>query len=140
MLAYVSLTAAKKPPPLGSVKGSLLTWWRQIPGLLHAWYIIAKVPDDYDYQRVPDTERGQHHVIIIHGDSRQQPQAQQPQRQPKPQHQNGMDYGTAHNGGNTSSSSTTAAQAGSSTRNEHQPAPPTYAEAVKGDHKIQTNE
>ncbi|KAK9770220.1 hypothetical protein AB5N19_10999 [Seiridium cardinale] len=116
----------------------LLCMLAYIPGLLHAWYIIAKVPDDYQYQHVPDTERG-HHVIIIHGDNRQQhQQGHQIQRQPKPQQQNGMNYGTASSGGNASSS--TAAQAGSSSRNEHEPAPPTYAEAVKGDHKVQTHE
>ncbi|KAH8202552.1 hypothetical protein TruAng_003263 [Truncatella angustata] len=118
----------------------LLCMLAYIPGLLHAWYIIAKVPDDYQYQRVSDPERGQHHVIIIQPDGRQQHQQQghKAQHQPRLQHQNGMDYGTSSQGGNASSS--TAAQAGSSNGNEHEPAPPTYAEALKGDHKVQSHD
>ncbi|ETS82613.1 hypothetical protein PFICI_04489 [Pestalotiopsis fici W106-1] len=124
-----------------SIINILLCMLAYIPGLLHAWYIIAKVPDDYEYSNVPDAERG-HQVFVIHTtdgrQQQQQPQAQQPQRQPKPQHQPGMNYGTARNQGNGSSS--TAAQAGSSTQNEYEPAPPSYADAVKGDHKVQTHE
>ncbi|KAK6210435.1 DEAH-box ATP-dependent RNA helicase prp22 [Pestalotiopsis sp. IQ-011] len=126
-----------------SIINILLCMLAYIPGLLHAWYIIAKVPDDYEYSHVPDAERG-HQVIVIHGDGRQQQQqqTQQPQRQPKPQpksqNQAGMNYGTARSQGNGSSS--TAAQAGSSAHNEHEPAPPSYADAVRGDHKVQTHE
>src|SRR5690242_12585291 len=28
-----------------------------LPGLLHAWYIILKYPDEYPYESVPDGER-----------------------------------------------------------------------------------
>ncbi|KAI1853331.1 hypothetical protein JX265_000170 [Neoarthrinium moseri] len=114
-----------------------------LPGLLHAWYIIAKFPDDHDYQRVPqDAEGGRVTYVIVQEDGRRERRQQQgPRGQKQPKPQGGMNYGTAQNNGNApSSSSSTAAQAGSSNGERHEPAPPTYAEAVKGDNKVQTSD
>ncbi|KAJ6144988.1 UPF0057-domain-containing protein [Penicillium chermesinum] len=98
-----------------------------VPGLIHAWYIIVQYPEpDYDdpaYAPIPnDAENGRVTYYYIshqpaqrsYGTTDQQPQA--PQALP-------------------------AGAAGSS----HGPSqgearPPTYAEAVQGDHKIQTQD
>ncbi|KAF4219592.1 hypothetical protein CNMCM8980_004369 [Aspergillus fumigatiaffinis] len=116
-----------------------------VPGLLHAWYIILKYPEpDYDdpnYEPIPghadgrrDTESGRvtyyyvSHQPIQHPSQRGYgtvaPQnepapspAPQPQQQaPKPHHEEGQ-------GGSSDQA-----------QGDSRP-PPTYAEAVKGDHK-----
>ncbi|PGH05569.1 hypothetical protein GX51_02908 [Blastomyces parvus] len=123
-----------------------------VPGLLHAWYIILKYPeDDSDYpdgyqpivgasgQR-NDTESGRvTYYFVSHQPPQQQPprgphrsygttapavdpatRPQQPQQPSQPAVPAGNDAGEA------------------SSSDQHVRAPPTYAEAVKGDHKIQT--
>ncbi|RYP16837.1 hypothetical protein DL765_004858 [Monosporascus sp. GIB2] len=110
-----------------------------IPGLIHAWYIIAKFPDEeYEYEGLPqDAEGGRVTYIFVQSDgSRQQ---QQQQQQPKPQHQGGMNYGTTNTSGVSSSSPAPPQQNGGEGSNNSHP-PPTYAEAVKGDHKVQTQD
>lgn len=58
----------------------------------------------------------------------------QPERQPKPSSSSAQpNYGSTNNG------STSANAAGSSSHDEGR-APPTYAEAVKGDNKVQTQD
>jgi len=121
-----------------------------VPGLLHAWYIIAKFPDS-DYDSLPgEIESGRVTYVIVHSaDGRQQrvpkntvsggngrtqgrsggygttaPMA--PQAAPVHQDQNGT----------WSNSESATVQGGSSAA----AVPPTYAEAVKGDHKIQTRD
>ncbi|KAL4787999.1 hypothetical protein BJX76DRAFT_316784 [Aspergillus varians] len=116
-----------------------------IPGLLHAWYIILKYPEpDYDdplYEPVPnrrgDVENG--HVTYYYVSHQSAPnqsprgygtlspqQASDPRSQfrqsaPKPQHEQGA--------------------AGSSSQEHGEPRPPpTYAEAVKGDNKVQSDD
>ncbi|KAL2825568.1 hypothetical protein BDW59DRAFT_145984, partial [Aspergillus cavernicola] len=113
-----------------------------VPGLLHAWYIILKHPEpDYDdpsYEPVPnrrgDVENGHVTYYYVAHQSAQSPsqrgygtlppqQASGPQSEsrqpgPKPQYEQGA--------------------AGSSSQgHDESRAPPTYAEAVKGDHKVQ---
>ncbi|KAL2369783.1 hypothetical protein RJ035_001126 [Blastomyces gilchristii] len=124
-----------------------------VPGLLHAWYIILKYPeDDSDYpdgyqpivgasgQR-NDTEGGRvTYYYVSHQPPRQQPPsaphagphrsygttapavdpATRPQQPPHP----------------SAPGENVAGEASSS--DQHVRAPPTYTEAVKGDHKIQT--
>ncbi|KAL4883248.1 stress response RCI peptide [Aspergillus karnatakaensis] len=111
-----------------------------VPGLLHAWYIILKNPEpDYDdpsYQPVPnrrgDVENG--HVTYYYVSHQTAPSSSQrgygtlnPQqasasRQPAPKPQNEQ------------------GPAGSSSQDhDGVHAPPTYAEAVKGDHKVQND-
>lgn len=90
-----------------------------IPGLLHAWYIIAKFPDEYDYEyeQVPDRERQPRRVVyVVQGQPR-------PQRQQQPQ----SGYGTQQDAGVGGSS-------------HDQSVPPSYADVVAGDNKIQSRE
>lgn len=117
-----------------------------VPGLLHAWYIILKYPEpDYDalvYEPVPpsagqggDLESGRvnyyyvSHEPIQHPSQRGygtvQPQPQQPPQDgspaPKQQpEQRGQGHGEDSSQG----------------QNDSRP-PPTYAEAVRGDNKMQ---
>ncbi|KAL4942150.1 hypothetical protein BDV06DRAFT_169899 [Aspergillus oleicola] len=113
-----------------------------IPGLLHAWYIILKHPEpDYDdpsYEPVPnrrgDVENG--HVTyyyVSHQSAPNQPQrgygtlppqqaGQSRQPTPKPQHEQA------------------AAGSSSSQGQDDSRPPPTYAEAVKGDNKVQNDD
>lgn len=104
-----------------------------LPGLFHAWYIIAKNPE-YDYETIPDDEANQNgrvtYYYVSHdaGSGRQRPQ----------------NYGTT---GQTpvvpkQSRPAVAAQAGPSSGagGDEVNAPPSYADAVKGDHKIQSQE
>ncbi|KAF2973402.1 hypothetical protein GQX73_g142 [Xylaria multiplex] len=124
-----------------SIINILLCVLGYIPGLLHAWYIIAKYPDD-DYERVPQHDYESGHggrvTYVIVPAPQSQPNAQ-PQQQPK--HSQPVNYGTTSNNDAGSSSSRPSHQneaSGSSDNNDR--APPTYAEAVKGDHKIQSDE
>jgi hypothetical protein len=122
-----------------------------IPGLLHAWYIIAKYPDPEDsYEPLSqDSEGGRVTYIIVQGPNGHQ------QRVAKPHPGSGnAGYGTVpqpnvHQGQNGSWGvggqqggvvGGGVAAAGSSSRREEQAVPPTYAEAVKGDNKVQTHD
>ncbi|OQE32569.1 hypothetical protein PENFLA_c001G02211 [Penicillium flavigenum] len=105
------------------------------PGLIHAWYIILKYPEPYDddvaYEPIPgggsrrrDLENG---TVTYYYVSRQ------PQR----------GYGTVDNQGQQTTpphkphnQTEESGHAGSSSA----PPPPTYAEAVKGDNKVQSPE
>lgn len=124
-----------------------------IPGLLHAWYIILKNPEpDYDalvYEPIPpgqggDIEGGRvryyyvsHEPIqhpsqrgygTVHPQPQQPPQNQSPapkqpyqHQQQQQQHEQGHGEGSGQGQG------------------ESRP-PPTYAEAVRGDNKVQTQD
>lgn len=129
----------------------------QIPGLLHAWYVIARYPEDEGYyEGLPEhNESGRvTYVFVQHPGGQGQGQGQgrghqqQPQRQPKPQHQGGMNYGTTTTTTTTNATSSAPAhqhdqenggEGGSNGASSANP-PPTYAEAVKGDNKIQTHD
>lgn len=91
----------------------------QIPGLLHAWYIIAKYPDTMGYEAI-DQEQGPRVTYVVISDSpRPSPPPQQHHQQ-----QGRASYGATAQGDDT--------HAGSS-----QGCPPSYAEVVAGDNKIQ---
>ena len=104
-----------------------------IPGLLHSWYIIAKYPDpyDYDYDSVPQDREGSHHVIyVVSGQPRPQSSinygtTQGQQARPQQQRNQPQQQGVVDNG------------AGSS---DNQGVPPSYAEVVAGDNKIQSRD
>lgn len=108
-----------------------------LPGLLHAWYIIAYHPDLETYDVLPqDSERGnRNHVTYIYvqtDGSAPQRQAQgygtvKPMEAPQQQqHQNGTwGQGSSAVDGNGEGSALP---------------PPTYAQAVTGDHKVQTQD
>jgi hypothetical protein len=103
-----------------------------IPGLLHAWYIIAKFPEN-DYDAIQDAETGRVAYVIIqnpNGTQRRVPQNSAP-------HQG---YGTTapmappvHQNENGAWSNAAEGSSGGAI-------PPTYAEAVKGDNKVQTRD
>ena len=109
-----------------------------IPGLLHAWYIIAKYPEtEYDYEQVPDSEGGQQrvtHYYISHqpgsggrnyGTQGGQP-APKPKNAPAPQVPD-------HSRPDVSGPSVGAG--GNETG-----APPSYSDVVRGDNKVQNHE
>ncbi|TFB01090.1 hypothetical protein CCMA1212_006940 [Trichoderma ghanense] len=108
-----------------------------IPGLLHAWYIIAKFPEPpYEYEAVPDDRDGGRHgsnrVTYVYVQTPPGPHHQQP----KPQDGNGrMNYGTTSQ---PQQHGVTGSGEGSS--EHHQGVPPSYAEVVAGDHKVQTRD
>ncbi|KAJ5563292.1 hypothetical protein N7535_008456 [Penicillium sp. DV-2018c] len=113
------------------------------PGLIHAWYIILKHPeqnyDDAAYEPIPgggsrrrDLENGNvtYYYVSHQPQSPQAPSQRgygtvnaQSQQAPGPANKSQNQGG---DGGNNSGSSTHA--------------PPTYAEAVKGDNKVQNRE
>ncbi|KAF2188285.1 UPF0057-domain-containing protein [Zopfia rhizophila CBS 207.26] len=127
-----------------------------LPGLLHAWYIILQYPDPYDYEGLHDGERGgdgsvtyyyvqhgpapprQGHGQRSYGTVGSQPSGGQflgqqtgvvnafPQPKPKPnaQPQNGV-----------AGQEVQGQQGGESSRPAENP--PTYADVIKGDHKVQ---
>ncbi|KAI1337413.1 putative stress response RCI peptide [Xylariaceae sp. FL0016] len=99
-----------------------------VPGLLHAWYIIAKFPEasePAEYQAIPqDQEGGRVGYAFRRRQPDANPSAPHDARAQQPHPQAGMNYGTADNGEGAS--------------HDPSPPPPTYAEAVKGeDVKIQ---
>ncbi|KAI5920204.1 putative stress response RCI peptide [Camillea tinctor] len=111
-----------------------------IPGLLHAWYVIAKFPDGNDYERVPEDNEEGHVTYVFVQSPGGQPRRTQRQPRPQPQPQGDMDYGT-----NAGASSSSAPPPGphhnhNSEGSHGGPAPPSYAEAVQGDNKIQTHD
>ena len=119
-----------------------------IPGLLHAWYIIMKYPEpDYDslvYEPIPqsagqggDVEGGRvyyyvSHEPIQHPSQRGYGTVQQPpeqNRSPAPKQQQQYQPQPEQGSGEGSSQG----------QNDSRP-PPTYAEAVRGDNKVQSDE
>ncbi|KAJ4180883.1 Hypothetical protein NCS54_01011300 [Fusarium falciforme] len=118
-----------------------------IPGLLHAWYIIAKFPEPpYEYEAVPNDREGGRvtYVYVQCPQGHHQTQNQQPKPQPQPQHGgNNMNYGTQN--ASASSQARPAPQqqgvtnAGEGSSDNHG-VPPSYAEVVAGDHKIQSRD
>lgn len=116
----------------------------QVPGLLHAWYIIAKFPEPnyYDYERVDESERGgrvAHVVLHEDGQGRRtaRPAGGRGQQPKPPAQQSNMTYGT--NGRDSAAAAPPQqphypdAAAGPS---DGAP-PPSYAQVVAGDNKIQ---
>ena len=103
-----------------------------LPGLLHAWYIISLYPEpDYDYETIPQ-DQGENGRVTCYYVS-QSPNEQHPRQQGMAQgQQQQRGYGTTENmtvpqqqqqGGEGS------AEGG---------VPPSYEQAVRGDHKVQT--
>lgn len=107
-----------------------------LPGLLHAWYIIAITPDP-TYEQVPDSEQGNVTYYYVQGQG-------QPQYAPggRPQ----QSYGTVasapsnqfpgHQSGFVQPSNAAASTPGPS-NGANEEVPPSYQQAVSGDHKIQ---
>ncbi|KAH6856239.1 hypothetical protein B0I37DRAFT_412181 [Chaetomium sp. MPI-CAGE-AT-0009] len=136
-----------------SIINILLLVLGYIPGLLHAWYIIAKYPEppyDYDYQSVPqDAEHGRIYVFVNggHGQPAQGYQPHQGAQAQPPKPQGHMNYGTNANYHSAGASAPqqqhqpqeqgTIAEAGPS---DGGAPPPSYAQVVAGDHKVQSHD
>ena len=99
-----------------------------VPGLIHAWYIIASHPEaDYDYEPIDDAENQRvTYIVVQEGNGRRnygtQGQGQGQRQQPKPQV---PEHSRPAQGPSTG--------AGSGENG----APPSYSEVVKGDNKVQ---
>jgi uncharacterized membrane protein YqaE (UPF0057 family) len=124
----------------------LLSLLGYIPGLLHAWYVIARYPEPpYEYESLPQHNEGGRVTYVYV----QAPNNQQPHPQPHPQqHQQaksgaqhgGMNYGTQNSAQNHSAQPQQHAgssNAGEGSSNNHESVPPSYADVVAGDHKVQ---
>lgn len=137
MLGYVSpVTLPSSHPAIHPSIPSRLTHISQpvltpaqIPGLLHSWYIISKYPEIYEYDPVLEDGEGGAAARVTYVFV--QPEVQ-PQPRPAPACPPHPNYGSTDNPDRSSS-------AGPS-HDEGSRAPPTYAEAVKGDNKIQTQD
>ncbi|KAI1776927.1 hypothetical protein F4818DRAFT_363488 [Hypoxylon cercidicola] len=117
-----------------SIINILLCMLGFIPGLLHSWYIISKFPETYEYEAVPqDGERGDGRVTYVF--------VQQPEREPRPQPKLAGGSPSHPNYGTNDDNNASSSSAGPAHHNDDEGrAPPTYAEAVEGDHKIQTHD
>ena len=119
------------------------------PGLLHSWYIIIRYPDPQDdYTSVPhggDAEGGTITYYYVSHRPSSEGVGQQFQSSADPARSSRQNYGT------TASSSSTpdrregdragvAGQSGSNSASAAQTVPPSYEQAIKGDHKIQSVE
>jgi uncharacterized membrane protein YqaE (UPF0057 family) len=105
-----------------------------LPGLFHAWYIIAISPDP-TYEQVNDEEQGNVTYYYVQGQPQYAPGGQRPRQQ---------GYGTVGNNrpdaqfpgqqnGFVGPSAPTPAESSRPSTD----VPPTYAQAVQGDHKVQ---
>ncbi|KAL1836426.1 hypothetical protein VTJ49DRAFT_5162 [Mycothermus thermophilus] len=125
-----------------------------LPGLLHAWYIIARYPDPYfdpTYQPIHDAEHGHGQgriYVFVPGHPSAPPQYQQPVPQGP------MNYGTTSTPAPAPAAGSRAA-CDAHCQQHHAPqeqgttaaagpsdgsAPPSYAQVVAGDHKVQSRE
>ncbi|KAA8571119.1 hypothetical protein MFRU_028g01200 [Monilinia fructicola] len=121
-----------------------------LPGLLHAWYIIAKFPEhdtDAEYARIPDAENARVTYVVVqgpNGGSHRVPKNGRPQGYGTTAPMEAPSVGQQQNG--------TWAVAGEGVQAHDQgqgqggegssggAVPPTYAEAVRGDHKVQSRD
>jgi len=108
-----------------------------LPGLFHAWYIIAVSPDP-TYEQVNDEEQGNVTYYYVQG---------QPQYAPGGQHTRQQGYGTVSNnrpdaqfpGQQNGFVSGPSAPTPAESSRPSTDVPPTYAQAVQGDHKVQSS-
>jgi uncharacterized membrane protein YqaE (UPF0057 family) len=109
-----------------SVINILLCVLGGLPGLIHAWYIIAKYPDPYDqqYETLPQDGEGQHHHHIYYV------------VQGQPKRQGNVNYGTQ---GGSSQGQHAAQEQGIAGSSDGQ-VPPSYADVVAGDNKVQSHD
>ncbi|CCC07010.1 hypothetical protein SMACR_01033 [Sordaria macrospora] len=127
-----------------------------LPGLLHAWYIIAKNPTppfDYDGAAYDANESGavrgeggQRIYVFVHDQNGNQTGGRHhhqsnKQHQIQPQRQGNMNYGTTTtSGGQHAPQDSGIAHAGPSAGGDNAAPPPSYAQVVAGDHKVQTQD
>lgn len=101
-----------------------------LPGLLHAWYIISSYPES-DYEEIPNDggEGGRVTYYYVNRREQEHPSLQQTGSKPAPK-----GYGTTHG---MNSAPAPVPEEGSSAGGD-QGVPPSYEQAIKGDHKVQT--
>ncbi|MCJ1427357.1 hypothetical protein MMC29_005260 [Sticta canariensis] len=105
-----------------------------IPGLLHAWYIIAAYPEpDDDYEALPGDGGENTHVTYYYVSRRDLQQGGQGGGAGAGGQQRA--YGTTE-GMNAAAPPAQAGQQGQSSGEAG--VPPSYDQAVRGDHKVQT--
>ncbi|KAF4631923.1 hypothetical protein G7Y89_g6208 [Cudoniella acicularis] len=109
-----------------------------LPGLLHSWYIIAKFPDpEYEYGSLPqDAESGRVTYVVVTSPNGGQQRVQNHTVRPAAP---AGGYGTTvpmappvHQDQTTGTWAAEGSSAGA--------VPPTYEQAVQGDHKIQSRD
>ena len=111
-----------------------------IPGLLHAWYIIAKYPElEYDLIPSQDAEEGRVAYIIVQSPNGSTTRVAK--GTVRPAGTSNIGYGTTapmappvHQSENGQWNNDAAEGSSGAT------VPPTYAEAVRGDNKIQSQD
>ncbi|KAF2744291.1 hypothetical protein M011DRAFT_461080 [Sporormia fimetaria CBS 119925] len=128
-----------------------------LPGLLHTWYIILKYPETYDYTGPQDGERGPRGAVtyyyVSHSGAPRQGGGQvqnygtvgsQPSAGQFPGQQSGVANPfpapkAAGSGQSTHKQGPGQDSAAQNGERSGQPAgpPPTYADVIKGDHKVQ---
>jgi hypothetical protein len=118
-----------------------------LPGLLHAWYIVLQNPESYEqYQQVADGERGTTYYVISHEQAAGQGYgtvAAQPAAGQFPGQQSGGVGSFGGQGSKNVKTKTPApvkaqqAQAGPGEGSSSEMPPPTYADVIKGDNKVQ---
>jgi hypothetical protein len=128
-----------------------------LPGLLHAWYVILQNPENLEqYHQVPDHERGNAgttYYVISHEPSRQEQLSygtvgSQPNAGQFPgQHSGGVGSFAGQQQKNVKSAKSASApahaptsrpqQGGEGSSSQPEGPPPSYADIIKGDHKVQ---
>ncbi|KAL2810103.1 hypothetical protein BJX63DRAFT_434623 [Aspergillus granulosus] len=115
-----------------------------IPGLLHAWYIILKYPEpDYDdpsYEPVPNQRRDVENGHVTYYYVSHQSVPNQSQRAYGTISQQASDLPPQARQATPKPHQEQGAAGSSSQGHDDSRPPPTYAEAVKGDNKVQNNE
>jgi uncharacterized membrane protein YqaE (UPF0057 family) len=117
-----------------------------IPGLLHSWYIIAKYPDPYEYGPVSDSEDGTTSYYYYISRRGHPPQRQSSQRgygttaqpQAAPQESGVEAPPKPQNQPPKPRNDTVADHADEGSSSTHPP--PSYADVVKGDNKVQSQD
>jgi len=100
-----------------------------IPGLIHAWYIIAKHPEpDAEYEPIDQENNGNGRVTYYYVSHEPNRRAYGTQAGPKPNAQSKPKPKLAAQPGNASAGEGSA----------QGQAPPSYQEVVAGDHKVQS--
>ena len=119
------------------------------PGLLHSWYIILKYPDAYnDYTSVPhggDAEGGTITYYYVSHRPSAEGVCQQFQQSADPAPSSQQNYGTTAPSSSAphrreGDQSGVAGRPGTKSGSAAQTVPPSYEQAIKGDHKIQSVE
>lgn len=116
-----------------SIINILLCVLGYIPGLLHAWYIISLYPEpsDYEYETVPQDQGEDGRVTYYYVNHRQSSGDLRQQSTPQGQQQPQRNYGTTP-------ATEAPPQQQSGEGSSQGGVPPSYEQAIKGDHKVQT--